>query len=115
MDTGKMADILAANRAVLDASQACAAPRPGVEIIPPVAISADATIEESRIGPHVSIGPGCVIRNSSLENSILMDEAVVEDCPGIRDSIVGRFAVARRAPAGSVLTLGDLSCFEGPG
>jgi glucose-1-phosphate thymidylyltransferase len=114
IDTGKMADILAANRAVLDAAAEPVTARRGVTFIPPVAVAADAVVEDSRIGPYASVGPRCVVRGSTVENTILMEHAVLEDCPGIRDSMIGRFAVARRAPQGAVLTLGDHSSFEGP-
>jgi glucose-1-phosphate thymidylyltransferase len=62
----------------------------------------------------VSLGRGCVIRNSSIENTIVMDETVIADCPGIRDSMIGRFARIIGAPEGSKFTLGDHSQFEGP-
>jgi len=114
IDTGKMADILAANRAVLEAFASAPAARDGVTFIPPVAVSPDAIVEESRVGPYVSIGPGCVVRRSAVQDSILMEGAAVEDCPGIRHSMIGRSTLIRRAPAGAVLTLGDHSCFEGP-
>ena len=111
IDTGKMEDMLAANRAVLDTLGDAAN---GAEVIPPCAIAPGVVIENSRVGPYVSLGAGCVIRNSSIANAIVMDQTVVEDCPGIRDSMVGRFAHVSAAPEGSRLILGDHSRFEGP-
>jgi len=113
IDTGKMEDMLAANRAVLDTVDEIDAAN-GAEVIGPCAIAPGVVIENSRVGPYVSLGWGCVIRNSSIENTIVMDETVIADCPGIRDSMIGRFARIIGAPEGSKFTLGDHSQFEGP-
>jgi hypothetical protein len=43
-----------------------------------------------------------------------MDETAIDGCPGIRDSMIGRFARISGAPEGSRFTLGDHSQFEGP-
>ncbi|MBT3392331.1 MAG: NTP transferase domain-containing protein [Chloroflexi bacterium] len=43
----------------------------GVALIPPVFIHPDATIESSVIGPFVSIGAGCTVRNSVLRDTII--------------------------------------------
>jgi hypothetical protein len=43
-----------------------------------------------------------------------MEATVIEDSPGVRDSMIGRFARVVCAPAGARLTLGDHSQFEGP-
>lgn len=60
-------------------------------IIPPCYIANDASIENSVIGPYVSIGANAQIKNSQIANSILMENAVVQ---GIRlhKSIIGHYA-----------------------
>ncbi len=115
IDTGKMEDMLAANRTILESEPPPPAPvAVRSEIRQPVAIAADAVIEDSCVGPNVSIGPGCVVLRSTVRDSIVMESTTVEDCPGIEHSMIGRFAEVRRAPTGARLTLGDHSRFEGP-
>ena len=132
IDTGKMEDILAANRVMLDALPMGCAPsavlshtaiRGAVEIGPgavlegctvrgPVSIGPGALLTNSVIGPHMSIGPGCELRSVTIENSIVMERTVIERSPGIRHSMIGRYAFVSGAPNGARLTLGDHSRFE---
>ncbi len=132
IDTGKMEDILAANRVMLEGLPMGCAPSAvlshsaisgkveigagsvleGCTVRGPVSIGASAVLVNSTIGPHVSIGAHCQLRSVSVENSIVMDRSVIERCPGIRDSMIGRDTYVCGAPAGSVLTLGDHSRFE---
>jgi glucose-1-phosphate thymidylyltransferase len=123
IDTGKMEDMLAANRAVLDSRRdgpdsgidvAAGAVVNGSRLIGPVCIARGALIENARVGPYVAVGPGCTIRGSAIENAIVMEQAAITDSPLIRDSMIGRFARVARAPTGACLTLGDHSSFEGP-
>lgn len=132
IDTGKMEDMLAANRAVLDSfSEGCHQPAdivdstlegvvridPGARVersrlSGPVVIGAGARVSDSTLGPDVAIGPGCVIARATITNSIVMESSTVEDCAGVENSMIGRFVEVRRAPARSRLVLGDHSCFE---
>lgn len=132
IDTGKMEDMLAANRAVLGSFDGCCdagatvsdSTREGVvrieagaiversRLIGPVVIGAGARVVDSVVGPDVAVGAGCIVMRSTLVDSIVMESSVVEDCPGVRESMIGRFAEVRRAPAGSLLVLGDHSRFE---
>ncbi len=132
IDTGKMEDILAANRTVLDTfdgsidpsavTDACAidgmvrvgpgAALTGCTIRGPVVIGSRVRIRESCIGPYAAIGDDCDISSASITNTIVMEQSTIRDCPGVRDSMIGRFAVVTGAPAGSRLTLGDHSRFE---
>ena len=52
---------------------------PGCTINEPVFIDKDVTIENSTIGPKVSIESGTVIKNSKIENSIIRDNANLEE------------------------------------
>ncbi len=132
IDTGKMEDILAANRTVLDTFE----PRidasarvsnssfegvvqvgPGTvidrcSVRGPAVIGTGATLSGCAIGPYVAIGDGCELAGSALINTIVMERSVVRSSPGVRDSMIGRFAVVTGAPAGACLTLGDHSRFE---
>jgi glucose-1-phosphate thymidylyltransferase len=61
----------------------------GVVIEPPVFIDPSAQISRSVIGPHVSIGPGCVIKRSSIRGSILDAGTEVHESD-LTDSLIGR-------------------------
>ncbi|MEX0723070.1 MAG: sugar phosphate nucleotidyltransferase [Gracilimonas sp.] len=61
---------------------------PGSKIIPPVYIGEGVKIENSTIGPKVSIEDNTVIKNSVVENSIIRDHATLEDVD-TRGSTIG--------------------------
>lgn len=61
----------------------------GSAVVPPVFIHPSAHIEGSVIGPYASIGPGCQVVHSVVRNSILEDNAQVEDIV-LEDSLLGR-------------------------
>lgn len=50
------------------------------EIIEPVYIGNDVSIENSTIGPYASIGDGCTIKHSTVKNSLLQNNAELENC-----------------------------------
>jgi glucose-1-phosphate thymidylyltransferase len=51
------------------------------------AIATDATIENSEVGSGVHIMDGAVVRNSTVERSVVFPDATIEDCT-VRDSIL---------------------------
>lgn len=51
----------------------------GTEIRGPVAIGKDVTIKNSYIGPYTSVSDGCLIVNSSIENSVLMAGVTIQN------------------------------------
>ncbi len=78
--------------------------RPEVVIVPPVYIHPTAHLHCSIIGPYVSLGAGCRIEHSIIQDSILEDEAEVNGAI-LEKSILGRRArVSRRA---GVINSGD--------
>jgi glucose-1-phosphate thymidylyltransferase len=108
-DTGKLEDMLEANRILLDTLL----PRTdgsveesevlgrvvveaGARIIRstvrgPAIIGKGALIENAYIGPFTSIGDGVMVRGSEVEHSILLEGARVSDIGGrIESSLVGR-------------------------
>lgn len=112
-DTGKMEDLLEANRLVLDSfkdgkikgnvdkvSKILGDVEIGKgsevirsEIRGPVVIGEDVTIEDSYIGPYTSIYHNCVIHNSEVEHSILFEGAQLWDLPQRVDrSLLGKGA-----------------------
>jgi glucose-1-phosphate thymidylyltransferase len=60
-------------------------------IIPPVVIGPGCTVTNSTVGPFVTIGTGSSIENCKIQNSILLEEAVIKDCScTFTDAIFGR-------------------------
>ncbi len=105
LDAGTIPATLETNRILLERRQPAWRERPGVRVIPPVFIAEDAEIEDAVIGPYASIGPGCVVRRSRVEDSILEAGARVEEA-ALRASLVGREAHVRGCgPTGAPLAL----------
>ena len=101
--------MLETNRYLLDNGRdntETACKRSGVTLIPPVFIHETARIESSVIGPHVSIGPECELKQSIISNSILEEGTHVEEMI-LEDSLIGRNVHLRGQPVR--LNLGDES------
>jgi glucose-1-phosphate thymidylyltransferase len=137
IDTGKMDDILNANRMVLGTLQAgCEGQvdersrvydpvilQPGAKVVNsvlrgPLIIGRDTEIIDSYIGPCTSINYGCRIKGCRIEDSVVMEETVIEEIhwPIVR-SMIGRSVELRGAQgisAGYSLTLGDHSRIQMP-
>ena len=107
-DCGKTETLLATNRALLDV-QSVTASRPGVVVLPPVALDPAADVLHAVIGPHASIGPGARVRRAVVRNSIINEGAIVEDIL-LDGSVVGERAVVRGAY--QRLNVGDSSEVE---
>ena len=131
-DTGKKADLLDANRLVLERQERSlqgevddahkvigqvvveeGAQVHGSTIRGPAIIGAGAVIDNAFIGPFTSIGPLCVVRNCEVEHSILLEGAQVTDIgTRLEDSVVGRNAIVRMShekPRALRLMMGDNS------
>jgi glucose-1-phosphate thymidylyltransferase len=97
-DTGQLADMLEANRLVLEElvtavegkvdedtkveGRVVIAPGAKLErsvVRGPAVIGAGAHIEDAFVGPYTSIGDGVHVRRSEVENSIILAGSVVED------------------------------------
>jgi glucose-1-phosphate thymidylyltransferase len=94
-DCGKTETLLQTNRELLDRF-AEPVSRPGVVLLPPVAVDESADVLHSVIGPHASIGPGARVRRAVVQNSIINQGAVVEGILLDR-SVVGENASVRGA------------------
>jgi len=86
-DVGKPEAWLETNRILLEGSPLPPAPA-GVELVPPVFIHPEARLEESRIGPNVSIGRGCEIIGSTLIDCVI-DEGSRVESSRLADSLLG--------------------------
>ena len=135
-DTGKPADLLEANRLVLDhmiEPKIEGEVGPGSDVVGkvrigkgsrilssnvrgPAIIGKDVVIENSYVGPYTSIYDRCIIRNSEVEYSILLEECQLLDV-GLRveGSLLGddvRIVDALRKPRTHRLMVGDQSRIE---
>ncbi len=64
----------------------------GSKIIEPCYIGNNVVIENSTIGPHVSIGEGSVVKNSTISNSILQNNCSIENA-NFSNSMIGNHVV----------------------
>jgi glucose-1-phosphate thymidylyltransferase len=132
-DTGKLDDMLEANRLILDriehrvdgklAADVTLEGRVIVEkgavlerckVRGPAIIGADTTVKDAYIGPYTSVYWGCTIERAELEHSIVLEQTVVQDLSTrLTDSLLGKNVVVEKnnaAPKGSVrLMVGDNS------
>lgn len=91
LDAGIPAAVLETNRHMLDQGRVALQPAssvPGVAVLPPVYIADDVVLEASVIGPHVSIGKGCSLKNVVISNAIVDANTVLENLV-IEGSIIG--------------------------
>ena len=59
-------------------------------LVGPLVVGRNARIEDSRIGPFTSVGDGCTVLRSSVERSILLGGARVDDEPCVVRAILDR-------------------------
>jgi glucose-1-phosphate thymidylyltransferase len=130
-DTGQLADMLEANRLVLEDIE----PRIDGELIDskvegrvvveagarlenstvrgPAVIGAGSVVVDSYIGPYTAIAPDCEVVHSEIEHSILLAGASVRDLPSrMEASLLGRGVKISRAdglPKTLRMIVGDAS------
>jgi len=109
LDAGTPEAVLETNRYLLengcDNSERMSG-HPGIAIIPPVYIHKSALVESSVVGPNVSIGPDCKIRQAIVANSIVEEGTHVEEMI-LANSLIGRNVHLQGQPVR--LNLGDES------
>lgn len=97
LDAGLPETVLETNRRLLEKGRdnsAEAEKRKGLTIKPPVYIHPDTTMENSTVGPYVSIGRGATVRNSHIENSVVERAVIIEDCR-LSGSMIGERSQVR--------------------
>jgi glucose-1-phosphate thymidylyltransferase len=62
----------------------------GTKIISPCFIDKDVVLENCTIGPHVSIGKGSVVKNSTISNSIVQKNCVIDNA-NFSNSMIGNY------------------------
>ncbi|HEX4568591.1 MAG TPA: glucose-1-phosphate thymidylyltransferase [Vicinamibacterales bacterium] len=117
-DTGKLEDMLEANRLILDTIERRISGSVDTEsrvegkviieagavversvIRGPVIIGPGARIVHAYVGPFTSIGNGTEIRDSEIEHSIVLEGSVISDLDHrVADSLIGRNARIHRMP-----------------
>jgi glucose-1-phosphate thymidylyltransferase len=123
-DTGKKDDILSLNATVLDeridrsikgsvvnsriegrvkVEDGCIVENSTIR--GPAILGSNTIVKDSQIGPHTSIGSSCRIVESSVEYSIIMDNALIEGIERLEESLVGRNAKACANRRGKALKL----------
>ncbi|MGB8648327.1 MAG: glucose-1-phosphate thymidylyltransferase [Anaerolineae bacterium] len=116
IDTGRLGDMLEANRLVLDVIQEsnegeCSNSelegrvvlQKGARVINskirgPAIIGERTCIENAYVGPYTSINHDCTIRNCEIEHSIVLEHSQLEDLDRrVADSLIGRNVQITRA------------------
>ncbi|MEM2741702.1 MAG: glucose-1-phosphate thymidylyltransferase [Nitrososphaeria archaeon] len=84
------------------------------EIRGPCIIGKDCLIQDSFIGPYTSIGNGTKIINSSIEHSVILENAFIKDIEKIDDSLIGKNSKLIKNKNRNILKLniGDYSEIE---
>jgi glucose-1-phosphate thymidylyltransferase len=137
IDTGKMVDLLAANRLVLEDLEACTdgasiegcsftgrvVIQPGAHIVNsvihgPAIIGEDTEVIDSYVGPYTSIYHHCRLISTEIEASVVLERCVIDN-PGsrIHESLIGRdvsLSGASEKPRALRLVLGDHSRVQVP-
>jgi glucose-1-phosphate thymidylyltransferase len=112
LDAGKPDALLETNRYLLEhgsANNSEAANRKGITVIPPVYIHPEAELRDCVVGPHVSIGRKAILSRSVIQNSIVEQEAEIDQMV-LENSLIGRQAgIKGRAEA---INIGDNSWIE---
>lgn len=74
LDCGLVETLLATNAHVLQRNETSAPQKfEGSEVIMPCHFGKNVVIKNSKVGPNVSVGDGCVIENSEVSDAILWD------------------------------------------
>src|SRR3989339_1561561 len=120
-DTGQVGDLLLANNLLLEKMGTGVNVSPSsavgdkVELIAPVMIGENCILENCKIGPNVTIGPGSVIKKAKIENSILLSGVEI-DCPiTLADSLIGKNVKFTKKEGGDQkhrLIVGDKTVIE---
>jgi glucose-1-phosphate thymidylyltransferase len=131
-DTGKLEDLLEANRFVLEDIERSVRGRidedsevVGRVVVPesavvensiirgPAVIGENTVVKGSFIGPFTSIYDGCRIEDSTVEHSVVMEYVTISSIERIEDSLIGKEVVVQkgsgRRPAALRLMVGDHS------
>jgi len=94
LDCGNRSTTLYSHQVVLQENNVISSQKNTItnsQIIQPCYIADDVIIENSVIGPYVSIGKGASIKDAKIENTIIMKQSKIQGC-AIHKSIIGSFS-----------------------
>jgi len=133
-DTGKLEDMLEANRIILETKKKEILGYVDAEskiegnvvigkdariinscIRGPAIIGEKTTITDSYIGPFTSIYFNCSVSNSEIEHSIILENSIINDIKRLEDSLIGqnvRIKKTEKKPAAYRIMVGDSSKVE---
>ncbi len=132
-DTGRPEDLLDANRMMLSTLEARVAGEvdpssriegavvvePGAKVIRseirgPAIVGEGTIVEDSVVGPDVSLSSGCTVKGSTVQDSIVMEGCTIDGARGVTGSILGRNVEVRHSGRAGVhrLVVGDQSQVE---
>ncbi|OKI07180.1 glucose-1-phosphate thymidylyltransferase [Streptomyces sp. CB02923] len=125
-DTGRVEDVLACNRRLLEdvrpavAGAVDAASRltgavvveagarvTGSRIEGPALVGAGTVVEDSRVGPYTALGRDCVLRRAGIEDSVTLDGVTIDRVGGLHGSLIGRAARVGPGDGRHRLVVGD--------
>ncbi|WP_372410928.1 glucose-1-phosphate thymidylyltransferase [Streptomyces luteireticuli] len=127
-DTGKTDGLLECNRVLLDRIErevhgriddesridGAVVVAPGATVTRsrltgPLVIGPGTVVRNSRIGPHTALGEGCTVQDADVEDSILLDGAVLDGVGPVRGSLIGRRSRVTSPPGAHAhrLVVGD--------
>jgi glucose-1-phosphate thymidylyltransferase len=128
-DTGQPEDLLEANRLVLEGTESsnegevdAASKLSGSVVLQkgariensklrgPLIIGPNTLIRDSFIGPFTSIGSDCIVEDSEIEHSVIMEDCRLRGVHRLEDSLLGRGVVVERTegrPHSYQLMVGD--------
>ena len=90
-DCGTIEALLRANRELLTLDDPPAPLLPDAVLVPPVAVSPEAQVTRSVVGPYVSVGPGARISGAVVRDSIVHPGATIEEAV-VTGTVVGEGA-----------------------
>ena len=130
-DTGKLYDLLEANRIVLDTIEPAVrgsvdadsevqgrvvleegAQLVGSFVRGPAVIGRNTRLVNSFVGPYTAIDAGCTLTDTEIEHSVVLADTRISDIRRLEDSLIGREAEvgrSERKPRAYRLMLGDHS------
>lgn len=143
-DTGQASDLLLANKLLLEQMDSSEFPnhgsmdnsaqiegkvhvgigtqvKSGVKISGPVIIGENCILENCTVGPNVTIGSGCDVRQCKIKDSIILENSTVDADIAITDSILGKgVQVIKKPPSadaqgkseGHKMIIGDKTIIE---
>jgi glucose-1-phosphate thymidylyltransferase len=78
-------------------------------IIEPCFIGDNVVLKNSQVGPHVSIGNGTIIENSTIKNTIIQNESQIKNAT-LNDAMIGNFV--KYDGDFKTISIGDFSVLE---